>query len=90
MLDEESRIYCMRGRSIKLTSIENKVLSYLIEHKKSVVLYSELAEAVYEDTREKLPKKLVVWVHRLNEKLKGEIHIYSRKNIGYRIKYIGK
>lgn len=90
MLDEESRIYYLQGCPIKLTSIENKVLSYLIEHKKSAVLYSELAEAVYEDTREKLPKKLVVWVHRLNEKLKGEIHIYSRKSIGYRIKYIGK
>lgn len=90
MLDEESRIYYLQGCPIKLTSIETKVLSYLIEHKKSAVLYSELAEAVYEDTREKLPKKLVVWVHRLNEKLKKEIRIYSRKNIGYRIKYIGK
>jgi len=90
MLDEESRIYYLQGCPIKLTSIENKVLSYLIEHKKDVVLYSELAEAVYEDTREKLPKKLVVWIHRLNQKLRKEIHIYSRRNIGYRIKYIGK
>lgn len=90
MLDEETNIYYLRNKPIKLTNIEAQIVAYFIDHKDRMVLYKDLVEAIYEERTSKLPKKLIVWVHRVNKKLGQEIHIYSVKRIGYRMKYVGR
>lgn len=90
MLDEENEFYYIGNTLVELTPLETRTLSYLIEHKDRIVLHDELINAVFEEQGKKPPNKLVQLIHRLNKKLKYELCIQSKKNVGYKMTYIGK
>jgi DNA-binding response OmpR family regulator len=70
------------GRSIDLSSLEFRLLRYLVHHAGRVVGQSELAEHVYEAEREPDNNALEALVARLRRKIGTEV-IATRRGQGY-------
>jgi two-component system OmpR family response regulator len=73
------------GASVRLTSHEFRVLSYLMHHRDRVVPQSELTEHIYAQSFDRDSNTVEVFVARLRRKL-GPSFIETVRGLGYRIK----
>src|SRR5204862_6436652 len=72
------------GQSIKLTSHELRLLSYLMHHKGKVVSRTELTEHLYDQDFDRDSNTIEVFVGRLRKKL-PETVIHTVRGLGYQI-----
>ena len=72
------------GHPIKLTSLEYRVLAYLMHHRGRVVSQSELVEHIYSQGFDRDSNTVQVFVARLRKKL-GVPYIETVRGLGYRL-----
>ena len=76
--------YIGKNGSIDLTINENIILDLLIKNKNYIVTYKKLIDAVYKCQEDKYFKiNINQYICRLRQKLKGEVEIKNKHNIGY-------
>lgn len=81
-LDTRSARVTLDGQSVKLTSLEYRLLSYLIHHGGRVVSRSELVEHLYDQDFDRDSNTIEVFVGRLRKKL-GADFIRTVRGLGY-------
>jgi two-component system OmpR family response regulator len=84
VLDTRSGRVTVDGASVRLTSHEFKVLSYLMHHRDRAVSRTELTEHIYEQDFDKDSNTIEVFVGRLRRKIGGDL-IETVRGMGYRI-----
>ena len=84
MLDEKNRRYIVNGKIIQLTRMETIVLKELINNKDIVITYDMLEAAAY-GTITGAWNGIRAAISRLRVKLKGELEIKTKYQIGYYI-----
>jgi two-component system, OmpR family, response regulator len=72
------------GATVKLTSHEFRVLSYLMHHRDRVVSQHELTEHIYAQTFDRDSNTVEVFIARLRRKL-GASFIETVRGLGYRV-----
>ena len=72
------------GVPVKLTSLEFRVVAYLMHHRDRVVSQGELTEHVYAQSFDRDSNTIEVFVARLRKKL-GPACIETVRGVGYRI-----
>ncbi len=85
VVDSRAGKVTMDGASIRLTSHEFRVLSYLMHHQDRVVSQSELTEHIYAQGFDRDSNTVEVFIARLRRKL-GPTLIETVRGLGYRIK----
>ncbi len=83
-LDARSGKVTVDGQSIKLTSHELRLLSYLMHHKGKVISRTELTEHLYDQDFDRDSNTIEVFVGRLRKKLPEEC-IQTVRGLGYQI-----
>ena len=83
-LDVKAGKVTVDGQSIKLTSHELRLLSYLMHHKGKVVSRTELTEHLYDQDFDRDSNTIEVFVGRLRKKLPEEC-IQTVRGLGYQI-----
>jgi two-component system, OmpR family, response regulator len=83
-LDTKSARVTVGGQAVKLTSLEYRVLTYLMMHRSRVVSRSELVEHLYEQDFDRDSNTVEVFVGRLRKKLAVDI-IKTVRGLGYRL-----
>ncbi len=83
-LDARSGKVTVDGQSIKLTSHELRLLSYLMHHKGKVVSRTELTEHLYDQDFDRDSNTIEVFVGRLRKKLPEDC-IQTVRGLGYQI-----
>ncbi|WDR06389.1 response regulator transcription factor [Devosia rhodophyticola] len=83
-LDARSGKVTVDGHSIKLTSHELRLLSYLMHHKGKVISRTELTEHLYDQDFDRDSNTIEVFVGRLRKKLPDEC-IQTVRGLGYQI-----
>jgi len=83
-LDPRLMRVTLAGVSIKLTSHEFRVLSYLMHHQGRVVSQGELTEHIYAHDQDRDSNTVEVFIARLRRKL-GTSFIETVRGLGYRI-----
>ena len=83
-LDPRAAKVTLDGRSVRLTSHEFRVLSYLMHHRDRVIPQSELSEHIYARDADRDSNTVEVFVARLRRKL-GPSTIETVRGLGYRI-----
>ena len=81
-LDTRSARVTLDGQSVKLTSLEYRLLSYLMHHDGRVVSRSELVEHLYDQDFDRDSNTIEVFVGRLRKKL-GADFIRTVRGLGY-------
>ena len=84
VLDPKSARVTVDGQPVKLTSLEFRVLSYLMHHRGRVVSQHELTEHIYAQDFERDSNTVQVFVARLRRKI-GNDSIETLRGLGYRI-----
>ena len=84
MLDTSSARVTVDGKAIKLTSLEFRLLSYLMMHKGRVVSRTELVEHLYDQDFDRDSNTIEVFVGRLRKKVSPDL-IETVRGLGYRI-----
>jgi two-component system, OmpR family, response regulator len=87
-LDTKSSKVVVNGSSIKLTSHEYRLLSYLMHHQGRVVSRTELVEHMYDQDFDRDSNTIEVFVGRLRKKLNIDI-IQTVRGLGYLVEAIG-
>ena len=82
LLDTKSARVTVNGTAIKLTSLEFRLLSYLMHHKGKVVSRTELVEHLYDQDFDRDSNTIEVFVGRLRKKLGIEI-LHTIRGMGY-------
>ena len=82
MLDTKSARVTVDGRAVKLTSLEFRLLSYLMHHKGRVVSRAELVEHLYDQDFDRDSNTIEVFVGRLRKKLGVEV-LRTVRGLGY-------
>jgi two-component system OmpR family response regulator len=82
MLDTKSARVTVDGKAIKLTSLEFRLLSYLIMHKGRVVSRTELVEHLYDQDFDRDSNTIEVFVGRLRKKLGVDV-LRTIRGLGY-------
>jgi two-component system OmpR family response regulator len=82
MLDAKSARVTVDGKAIKLTSLEFRLLSYLMLHKGRVVSRTELVEHLYDQDFDRDSNTIEVFVGRLRKKL-GVDMLRTVRGLGY-------
>jgi len=82
LLDTKSARVTINGTAIKLTSLEFRLLSYLVHHKGKVVSRTELVEHLYDQDFDRDSNTIEVFVGRLRKKLGVEI-LHTIRGMGY-------
>jgi two-component system, OmpR family, response regulator len=72
------------GAPVKLTSLEFRLLSYLMHHQGRVVPRMELVEHLYEQDFDRDSNTIEVFVGRLRKKIPGYL-IETVRGLGYRL-----
>jgi two-component system OmpR family response regulator len=72
------------GTTVKLTSHEFRLLSYLMHHKGRIVSRTELIEHLYDQDFDRDSNTIEVFVGRLRKKLDGDL-IETVRGLGYRL-----
>lgn len=85
MHDDENYRYIGRGKVIELSVYENFILKELIERKGKPIRYEELCKKMYKDMPRKPYDAITTIVARLRKKLKGEVEIKTKNQIGFYI-----
>ncbi len=83
-LDARSGKVTVDGQSVKLTSHELRLLSYLMHHKGKVISRTELTEHLYDQDFDRDSNTIEVFVGRLRKKLPDEC-IQTVRGLGYQI-----
>ncbi len=83
-IDTRTTRVTLDGSPVKLSSLEFRVLSYLMHHQPRVVTRTELSEHIYEHDLDRDSNTVEVFVARLRRKL-GPSSIETVRGIGYRI-----
>ena len=83
-LDVKAGKVTVDGQSIKLTSHELRLLSYLMHHKGKVVSRTELTEHLYDQDFDRDSNTIEVFVGRLRKKLPEDC-IQTVRGLGYQI-----
>ena len=83
-LDVKAGKVTVDGQSIKLTSHELRLLSYVMHHKGKVVSRTELTEHLYDQDFDRDSNTIEVFVGRLRKKLPEEC-IQTVRGLGYQI-----
>jgi two-component system, OmpR family, response regulator len=81
-LDTKSARVTVKGMPVKLTSLEFRLLSYLIHHKGKVVSRTELVEHLYDQDFDRDSNTIEVFVGRLRKKL-GVNVLHTIRGMGY-------
>jgi two-component system, OmpR family, response regulator len=82
MLDTKGARVTIDGQAIKLTSLEFRLLSYLMHHKGRVVSRTELVEHLYDQDFDRDSNTIEVFVGRLRKKL-GIDMLRTVRGLGY-------
>ena len=72
----------VNGNSVKLTSLEFRLLSYLMHHKGKVVSRTELVEHLYDQDFDRDSNTIEVFVGRLRKKLGVDV-LHTIRGMGY-------
>ena len=83
-LDSRSGRVTVGGQSVKLTSHELRLLSYLMHHKGKVISRTELTEHLYDQDFDRDSNTIEVFVGRLRKKLPEDC-IQTVRGLGYQI-----
>jgi len=83
-LDARSGRVTVNGQSVKLTSHELRLLSYLMHHKGKVVSRTELTEHLYDQDFDRDSNTIEVFVGRLRKKLPEDC-IQTVRGLGYQM-----
>ncbi|WP_108462942.1 response regulator transcription factor [Devosia naphthalenivorans] len=83
-LDSRSGRVTVDGQSVKLTSHELRLLSYLMHHKGKVISRTELTEHLYDQDFDRDSNTIEVFVGRLRKKLPEDC-IQTVRGLGYQI-----
>ncbi len=83
-VDTKSSRVTVNGRAIKLTSLEYRLLAYLIHHQGRVVSRTELVEHLYDQDFDRDSNTIEVFIGRLRRKL-GKDVIETVRGLGYRL-----
>ena len=82
MLDTKSARVTINGNAVKLTSLEFRLLAYLMHHKGKVVSRTELVEHLYDQDFDRDSNTIEVFVGRIRKKLDVDI-IQTVRGLGY-------
>ena len=82
MLDTKSARVTVNGTAVKLTSLEFRLLSYLMHHKGKVVSRTELVEHLYDQDFDRDSNTIEVFVGRLRKKLGVDV-LHTIRGMGY-------
>jgi len=83
-LDTRSARVTLKGEPVKLTSLEYRLLAYLMHHQDKVVSRTELVEHLYDQDFDRDSNTIEVFVGRLRRKL-GKDMIETVRGLGYRL-----
>jgi two-component system, OmpR family, response regulator len=81
-LDTKSARVTVDGKAVKLTSLEFRLLSYLMHHKGRVVSRTELVEHLYDQDFDRDSNTIEVFVGRLRKKLEVDV-LRTIRGLGY-------
>ncbi len=84
MLDTKGARVTVDGAAIKLTSLEYRLLSYMIHHKGRVISRTELVEHLYDQDFDRDSNTIEVFVGRLRKKLDVDL-LETVRGLGYRL-----
>lgn len=82
LLDTQLGVVTRDGLPLKLTAFEQRILAYLIHHKRRVVSRTELADHLYDANADRDFKSIEVVIGRLRKKI-GDGVIETRRGEGY-------
>jgi len=82
MLDTKSARVTVNGHAVKLTSLEFRLLAYLMHHKGKVVSRTELVEHLYDQDFDRDSNTIEVFVGRLRKKLGIDV-LHTIRGMGY-------
>jgi len=88
-LDTRSGRVAVDGEPIKVTSLEYRLLAYLMHHKGRIVSRTELVEHLYDQDFDRDSNTIEVFVGRLRKKI-GHDLIETRRGLGYIIEEAGE
>ncbi|HEX4566980.1 MAG TPA: response regulator transcription factor [Vicinamibacterales bacterium] len=83
-LDPRAARVMVSGNSVRLTSHEFRVLSYLMHHRDRVVPQTELSDHIYAENLDRDSNTVEVFIARLRRKL-GASSIETVRGLGYRM-----
>ncbi len=83
-LDTRTGRVALEGRAVKLTSLEHRLLTYLMHHAGRVVSRTELIEHLYDQDFDRDSNTIEVFVARLRKKV-GADRIITVRGLGYRL-----
>ncbi len=81
-LDTRSARVAVNGQSVKLTSLEYRLLAYLMHHQGRVVSRTELVEHLYDQDFDRDSNTIEVFVGRIRKKLGADL-IHTVRGLGY-------
>ena len=81
-LDTKSARVTVNGTAVKLTSLEFRLLAYLMHHKGKVVSRTELVEHLYDQDFDRDSNTIEVFVGRLRKKLNTDV-LHTIRGMGY-------
>jgi len=81
-LDTKSARVTVNGNAIKLTSLEFRLLAYLMHHKGKVISRTELVEHLYDQDFDRDSNTIEVFVGRLRKKLGVDV-LHTIRGMGY-------
>ncbi len=84
LLDTKISRVTVNGTAIKLTSLEFRLLSYLMHHKGKVISRTELVEHLYDQDFDRDSNTIEVFVGRLRKKLGADV-LHTIRGMGYSV-----
>jgi two-component system OmpR family response regulator len=82
VLDTKSARVTVNGTAVKLTSLEFRLLSYLMHHGGKVVSRTELVEHLYDQDFDRDSNTIEVFIGRLRKKLGVDV-LHTIRGMGY-------
>ena len=82
LLDTKSARVTVNGTAVKLTSLEFRLLDYLMHHKGKVISRTELVEHLYDQDFDRDSNTIEVFVGRLRKKLGVDV-LHTIRGMGY-------
>jgi two-component system OmpR family response regulator len=83
-VDTKSSRVTVNGRAIKLTSLEYRLLAYMMHHQGRVISRTELVEHLYDQDFDRNSNTIEIFVRRLRRKLRKDV-IETVRGLGYRL-----
>jgi two-component system OmpR family response regulator len=83
-VDTRTSRVTINGAAVKLTSLEYRLIEYLIHHRGRIISRTELVEHLYDQDFDRDSNTIEVFVGRLRRKL-GKDMIETVRGLGYRL-----